>query len=181
MLTPRFNPPKAWMGDYNHYVYGFADMMMKLTRMGIRGKALEIGSYTGDTAALMGMFGIFDEIHCVEPFEGHEEFLDGGSWIEVEKKFHSQTRNYPVALHKGFSYDILPTLNEQFDFIYIDGAHDYESVRQDIQLSLPLLKKGGVIAGHDYQREHRGVVRAVGEAFGQPTHRFQDDSWMVHR
>ena len=69
----RFNPPDSWFHErarYNHYVYGFAHMMMKLTRMNINGKALEIGSFSGESTALIGMFGLFDEIHCVEPFDG---------------------------------------------------------------------------------------------------------------
>jgi hypothetical protein len=181
MLTPRFNPPKKWMGGYNHYVYGFAEMMMKLTRMGIRGKALEIGSYTGDTALMMHMFGLFDEIHCVEPFEGDEEFLKMSpmdNWWNVEAEFGLNTRNAPVTLHKGYSYDILPNLFDSFDFIYIDACHEYESTKRDIELALPLLKSKGVIAGHDYQPEHPGVVKAVNEAFGKPTYTWPDDSWM---
>ena len=181
MLTPRFNPPKKWMGSYNHYAYGFADMMMKLTRMGIRGSALEIGSYTGDTALMMHMFGIFDEIHCVEPFEGKEEFLEMSptlNWWNIHAEFSLNTRNAPVVHHQGYSYDILPNFNKQFDFIYIDGAHDYDNVYRDIELSLPLLKPEGIIAGHDYQPEHHGVAQAVHEVLGKPTHRFEDDSWM---
>ena len=184
MLTPRFNPPKAWMGNYNHFAYGFANMMMKLTRMGVRGSALEIGSYTGDTALMMHMFGIFDEIHCVEPFEGKEEFLERSptlNWWNVQAEFSLNTRHAPVVLHKGYSYDVLPNLEKKFDFIYIDGAHDYDSVKQDIELALPLLKPRGILAGHDYQPEHPGVVAAVKELLGTPSYHFADDSWMLHR
>tara|TARA_R110000772_G_scaffold80153_5_gene171267 strand:+ start:1780 stop:2340 length:561 start_codon:yes stop_codon:yes gene_type:complete len=182
MITPRFNPPKEWMDSYNQYTYGFCNLMLKLCRMRVKGKALEIGSYSGDTAALMGMFHLFDEIHCVEPFEGEEEFLERNpldSWWQVEQEFSLNTRYYPVTLHKGYSYDILPTLTEKFNFIYIDGAHDYDSVKQDIQLCLPLLAKGGIIAGHDYQQEHGGVQKAVDELLGKPTHCFEDESWMI--
>ena len=77
------------------------------------------------------------------------------------------TRNAPVVLHKGYSYDILPNLDKQFDFIYIDGAHDYDSVKQDIELALPLLKPRGILAGHDYLPQHPGVVaKAVHEVLG---------------
>lgn len=36
------------------------------------------------------------------------------------------------------------------DFVYIDAAHDLESVREDIAAWYPLVRPGGIIAGHDY-------------------------------
>lgn len=58
----------------------------------------------------------------------------------------------------------------ELDFVYIDGLHDYESVKADIAAWRPLVrsgKTGGVLAGHDYSRHGRkGVIQAVTEAFG---------------
>jgi hypothetical protein len=40
--------------------------------------------------------------------------------------------------------------DESLDFIYIDGNHSYESVKEDMNIWFPKLKKGGLFAGHDY-------------------------------
>lgn len=40
--------------------------------------------------------------------------------------------------------------DEYFDFAYIDANHSYESCLHDLNLWFPKVKKGGVIAGHDY-------------------------------
>ena len=39
----------------------------------------------------------------------------------------------------------------KFDFVYIDGDHEYDSVLDDLTMWHPLVKKGGILAGHDYK------------------------------
>lgn len=51
------------------------------------------------------------------------------------------------------------------DVVFIDMGHTYEEVKQDIELWLPKVKPGGIIAGHDYHFSWPGVVRAVNEKF----------------
>lgn len=57
--------------------------------------------------------------------------------------------------------------DESIDFIMIDGAHDYESVKADIEAWLPKLAKNGIIAGDDYSSTWKGVMKAVNEKFGK--------------
>jgi len=56
--------------------------------------------------------------------------------------------------------------DEELDFVYIDGNHEYSNVKKDIQLWYPKIKKGAYIAGDDYDW-HLGddVKRAVNEFF----------------
>lgn len=51
----------------------------------------------------------------------------------------------------------------RFDFIFIDASHDYENISADIRAWKPLLREGGILAGHDYQPAFTGIVQAVGE------------------
>lgn len=52
------------------------------------------------------------------------------------------------------------------DFVFIDGAHDEASVARDVAAWAPLVRPGGVMAGHDHTPGHPGVERAVRAAFG---------------
>lgn len=52
---------------------------------------------------------------------------------------------------------------DSVDFVFIDAAHDYDSVKKDILAWLPKTK--GVIAGHDYIPTYPGVMGAVDEIF----------------
>ena len=58
--------------------------------------------------------------------------------------------------------------DEQFDMIFIDGMHDYESVIKDIENYWPKLKIGGHMCFHDYQKDWIGVIKAFDECFIQP-------------
>lgn len=47
------------------------------------------------------------------------------------------------------------------DFVYIDGAHEFEWVFQDIGNYYHKVSPGGLVAGHDYKPGEASVIRAV--------------------
>jgi len=49
------------------------------------------------------------------------------------------------------------------DIVYIDADHEYLAVKHDIEYWTPLVRSGGIIAGHDYNT-FPGVNRAVEES-----------------
>ncbi len=56
--------------------------------------------------------------------------------------------------------------DESFDYVYIDSSHLYEDTVRDIAQWWPKVKKGGIIAGHDYSDGKGGiygVIQAVDE------------------
>eukprot|EP00929_Paragymnodinium_shiwhaense_P094499 TRINITY_DN55104_c0_g1_i1.p1 TRINITY_DN55104_c0_g1~~TRINITY_DN55104_c0_g1_i1.p1 ORF type:complete len:467 (+),score=98.84 TRINITY_DN55104_c0_g1_i1:121-1521(+) len=51
--------------------------------------------------------------------------------------------------------------NEKFDMVFIDGPHTYANVRNDIKMWQPRVRKGGIIAGHDFTNVHPPLIWAV--------------------
>lgn len=45
------------------------------------------------------------------------------------------------------------------DLVFIDAAHDYDSVTTDLEAWLPSVRRGGWIGGHDYGHPIQGEVR----------------------
>lgn len=56
-----------------------------------------------------------------------------------------------ITLHKGLSLEILPTLEEPYDCIFIDGDHNWYTVFNELKVieKRKLLKAGGFIFLHD--------------------------------
>ena len=80
----------------------------------------------------------------------------------VKKKF---SNNPKVRIIKDYSVNAAKMFdNEYFDFVYIDGHHDYAEVLKDLEAWYPKLKKFGVMCGDDYGHPSGlGVVQAVNE------------------
>jgi hypothetical protein len=74
-----------------------------------------------------------------------------------------------VNLIKSHSLDIVGTYeDESLSLCFIDGSHEYEDVKADLIAWLPKVKKGGVLAGHDYDNtNHKGVRMAADEVLGK--------------
>ena len=53
--------------------------------------------------------------------------------------------------------------DNSLDFVFIDANHSYEFVKDDIKHWYPKVKKGGILAGHDYIPAWPGVIQAVNE------------------
>lgn len=183
----RFNPKPEW-NNYPHgnrYFFGLTGMLFDLHNelQNVKEpKMLEIGSYKGESTMMFASSGVFKEIHCIDPHEGNEEANDilQEDWNNIKQEFKTNTRYFNnITFHKDYSYNIVDKFPDgYFDFIYIDGSHEYEDVKRDIQLYLP--KTHHLIGGHDYQKEWPGVIQAVNELLGQPSNTYSDESFVLN-
>ncbi len=72
----------------------------------------------------------------------------------------------PFPMSSNEAVEILNHYGITADIIYVDAAHEYEPVKNDIKNYWPMVKDGGYLFGDDYTGCWMGVVRAV-EEFAQ--------------
>lgn len=71
-----------------------------------------------------------------------------------------------VELIQSKDSDFLKNTTEKFDFIYLDTAHDYQTVKTGIDLSIKCMSENGYIGGDDFCDSNTwGVASAVNDSF----------------
>lgn len=160
-----------------------------------RCKFLEIGSWCGDSTVIFGKVAkkVGSHLFCIDWWKGNPN-------TELEKI--ASTRDifslfWNRICREGLEDVVIPIRgrsevisrilkNRVFDLVFIDGDHRYENMLRDIKMYAPLVRKNGILCGHDcegriddfemsflklgkdrdyYEGVHCGVVLAVGSTF----------------
>lgn len=126
---------------------------------------VEVGVFEGDSALSMLQIKSLKKLYLVDSYEeSPEEYRDytREQLIQARKKATQRLEDPRVEWkYSLFKEGLIP---EKVDFVYIDGDHSYESVKNDIRIAEIITKPGGVISGHDYYEVSRfGVKQAVDE------------------
>jgi predicted O-methyltransferase YrrM len=87
----------------------------------------------------------FGECKCTPK---HELKYDQDNHMEYIKDQFSKFKN--VELIKGNSEEILPKLNKEFDYIYLDITNDRKPIRQTLNAAAKLTAINGIIGLNDY-------------------------------
>jgi len=149
-----------------------------LHNMPHRSIGAEIGVHEGDFAARIIKEVNPCALHLIDPWEhipDYESAWYGGEDVDqsvldrrfesVKTRFNSQIENEEVFIHRSPSAEASKSFtDEYFDWVYIDGNHQYEYVFEDLQKYYPKVKSGGLLMGDDYGVEgwwDNGVQKAV--------------------
>lgn len=105
------------------------------------------------------------KIFAVDPWEQNPELMNDVEEVYEQCKQRLSTYGDRAEMIKGYSPQEADRFqDETIDFIYIDGLHDYESVKKDINAWWTKVRNGGILSGHDFNRiKWPGVVQAVEE------------------
>lgn len=172
--------------------FTFPDLYREMVRRyGPESKFVEVGSWKGKSSAFMAVEIANSskpiKFYCVDTWEGsvehkqnpelsqlYEIFLDNMKPVE---SFYIPMRTTSLEAAKQFD-------DESLDFVFIDASHEYEDVVDDLKAWYPKIKKGGILAGHDYypdQPTWGGVCKAVREVFPDSHSHIPGNCFMVEK
>lgn len=139
---------------------------------------VEIGSWKGRSASHMAVMiangNKAVEFDCVDTWQG-SDIVGENDDLDLKRNrlynvfvnnmkpvegYYTAKRMTSVEAARTYRYHSL-------DFVFIDAAHDYDSVRADILAWKDKVRPGGILAGHDYQFDD--VSKAVSEIVGPVT------------
>ena len=127
---------------------------------------LEIGSQAGSSALIMAMAfrdnQMDVDVTCVDPFYSTGDNDGLSTLTDWYNTIYKSGFKPGIQLLISTSEIIIPLVNKRFDFVFVDGSHKYEDVRNDSLLSLLLLTVGGYFLVHDYMI-YESVRRACDE------------------
>lgn len=119
---------------------------------------IELGAQRGFSAVTMSRTARI--VHSVDWHRGDDH---AGHWDTLPRMWSNLTLHEArdnVVLHVGRFADILPLFRPQsFEFAFHDAFHSTEAILADVELLLPLLVPGSLLALHDFGRY--GVAEAV--------------------
>ena len=112
-----------WTLDYEPSMLEKQILLFKAAKNAKR--VLEIGVHAGHSLLIMLLANPHIHIECI----------DICAWSHTEKcvEYLNRVFDNRVTLYKGDSLSIIPKLTGIFDLIHVDGAHDINVIRQEVQ------------------------------------------------
>ncbi len=130
----------------------------------------EVGVFAGHYSEVLCRSIPGLKLYCVDswaPYKGYRDHKFENSFKKAYDSTVERLKPYDHTIIRKFSMDAASDFeNESLDFVYIDGNHSYEHVRDDIREWAKKVRKGGIVAGDDYYvmpSGNVGVIKAVDE------------------
>lgn len=160
------------------YVRDRAELPFVFNALGLTGEGAEIGVQLGAYSATLLEHWRGRRLYSVDPWKSFDpevyvdmsnqpqdmqDYIFGRACAELAR-FGDRS-----VIVRATSAEAAPGFDDaQLDFVYLDAQHHYEAIREDLELWLPKVRPGGVLAGHDYldgetEYGRYGVRRAVDE------------------
>lgn len=145
-----------------------------------KGVIVEIGSWKGKSTIWIGngsKNGKKIKVYAIDPHKGSSEHQKENKKIWTFEEFKNNIKKAKlddiiVPLVKT-SEEAAKNFNKPVEFIFIDGAHEYEFVKLDFDLWFPKVVNGGIIAFHDTIGCWSGPKKVVADCVYKSKH-FKD-------
>lgn len=159
----------------------------------------ELAEYFNELGFKMGAeVGVFDghyslvlcqsipnlKLYGIDPYTVYKGYRDHkfiSSMERAENTARNRLKGFDYIFIKQFSDKAVQQFeNGSLDFVYLDGNHRYEYIKQDIDLWTPKVRRGGIVSGHDYlitPSGNDGVIRAVNDYVNKNGYELRLTQW----
>ncbi len=140
---------------------------------------VEVGVAEGKFSEVLAKYGA--KLSCVDTWGvGDDDRSKQIGQNQANQRYdeaQERLKPYGCSLLKMKSMEAIPKFaDNSLDFVYLDGAHDFDYIMEDVIAWSRKVKPGGIVAGHDYYRFRRsGVIQAV----DLYTHMHEIHEWFV--
>ena len=146
---------KTWFlgSEINNGLNGFLDVAKE-------NHILEIGCFEGLSSVFFAdnfLNNVNSSLTCVDPFlrlenNDHHHFLQNNEESNFDYNISVCKHSEKVTVHKVTSDDFFKTVagDKKYNFIYIDGCHEPEFIKRDMENSFGALEENGIMWMDDY-------------------------------
>jgi hypothetical protein len=103
----------------------------------------------------------FERYYGIDPYEKLTNYIDSSNkeqkdqeedYVKVSNLLYQKFGKRRISMVRNYSTSVVGLFKKgSIDFIYVDARHDYCGVTEDMNAYYPILKCGGLFAGHDYE------------------------------
>ncbi len=156
-----------------------ADVLYSLLKDREHSIGCEVGVHTGTTARyLLKRLPKIEKYYAIDPWKEYEMY-DGTMYEKpgntkfktmesAMKNFFIVTDPYNNKLVPGWMTSVEASVlvpKNYLDWVFIDANHEYDYIKENLEIWSERVKPGGLVSGHDYGNKKRrgGVKQAVKE------------------
>ena len=109
---------------------------------------VEIGSFQGKSTICLAL-GTKGKVYAIDPHTGSKEHGQVNTLSQFKENIFKAGMAKKIIPLVMVSRLAVNKINQPIDLLFIDGAHDYKSVKQDFDDWFPKVVNGGTVAFHD--------------------------------
>lgn len=147
------------------------DLLLESILSGVNnGVFVEIGTYRGHFVDKVLSLNKTAKIYCIDPYSSYDEYNDSMNKTIGETIYNETYSNLKskygdrVQFIRLSSADAVGMIPDNIDFLHIDGNHEYNFVKRDLEQYFPKVRSNGFIMGSgacdedDSKRDAKGNV-----------------------
>ena len=116
----------------------------------------EIGVWAGGYSETLCKANPSMKLFSIDPWRAYRGYREVTSQKRADKHYQEAVERlepYNCVIMRDFSMNAVEAFDDnELDFVYIDGNHDFKNVAMDIVEWSKVVRPGGIVAGHDFKR-----------------------------